>query len=90
MSRKKLVNNTVYPQHIIENFARCLFPDMQAFFASEEGQREYEQWKAEQEKRAAENSAALVIITASSCVALLALIRAVLVHHWENTAVRIW
>ncbi len=60
MSKKKLVNNTIYPQHIIENIARCLFPDMQAFFASEEGQREFAEWKAEQDKkRAADNSVAL-------------------------------
>ncbi len=53
MSKRNLVNNTIYPQYVIENIARCLYPDMQAFFASEEGQREFAEWKAKQEKSAA-------------------------------------
>lgn len=49
--RKKLVNNTSIPQHEIEIIARCIFPDILAFYESEEGQREFAEWKAQQEKK---------------------------------------
>ena len=49
--KKKLVNRTLYPDYVIETVARCLWPDIQAFFESEEGQREFAEWKAEQEKK---------------------------------------
>lgn len=49
--KKKPVNNTPYPDYVIEAVARCLWPDIQAFFESEEGRREFAKWKAEQEKR---------------------------------------
>ena len=47
--RKKLVNDTNIPQHQIEAIARCIFPDILAFYASEEGQREFAAWKAQRE-----------------------------------------
>ena len=47
--KKKLVNNSIYPQHVIESIARCLLPDIIAFYETEEGQREFAQWKAAQE-----------------------------------------
>ena len=47
--RKKLINNTGIPQYKIEAIARCLLPDIQAFYESEEGQREFAEWKARQE-----------------------------------------
>ena len=37
--KKKIVNNTPYPQHAIDAVARCLWPDIVAFFESEEGQK---------------------------------------------------
>ena len=46
--KKKPVNNTPYPDYVIETVARCLWPDIQAFFQSEEGQREFAAWKKEQ------------------------------------------
>ena len=46
--KKKPVNNTPYPDYVIETVARCLWPDIQAFFVSEEGQREFAAWKKEQ------------------------------------------
>ena len=49
--KKKLVNRTLYPDYVIETVARCLWPDIQAFFESEEGQREFAEWKAEQERK---------------------------------------
>ena len=48
--RKKLINNTNIPQHKIEKIARILLPDIQAYYESEEGQREFAEWKAEREQ----------------------------------------
>ena len=44
--RRKLINNSGIPQHEIENIARILLPDILAFYESEEGQREFAEWKA--------------------------------------------
>lgn len=50
MSRKKKpVNNSGIPQHAIESIARCILPDILAFYESEEGQREFQEWKAKRE-----------------------------------------
>ena len=35
--KKKLINNTSIPQQEIEIIARCIFPDILAFYESEEG-----------------------------------------------------
>ena len=48
--KKKIVNNTPYPQHAIDAVARCLWPDIVAFFESEKGQKEFETWKCQQDK----------------------------------------
>jgi len=40
-------HGTRIPRHEIEALARCFLPDIQAFFESEEGKREYEEWKQE-------------------------------------------
>ena len=47
--RKKLINNSAIPQHKIEAIARCLLPDILAFYESEEGQREFAEWKKQRE-----------------------------------------
>ena len=47
--RKKLINNTDIPQHQIETIARCIMPDILAFYESEEGQREFAEWKAQRD-----------------------------------------
>ena len=50
MSRKrKPINNSGIPQHIIESIARCILPDIIAYYATEEGQRQFQEWKAMQE-----------------------------------------
>ncbi len=49
--RKKLINNTNIPQHQIEMIARCIMPDILAFYESEEGQREFAEWKKQQEAK---------------------------------------
>ncbi len=43
--KKKLVNHTNIPPHKIEAIARCLLPDILAYYESEEGQREFAEWK---------------------------------------------
>ena len=52
--RKKLVNKSKIPEHKIEAIARCLLPDIIAYYHSEEGQREFAEWKAQREKEKAE------------------------------------
>lgn len=47
--RKKLINNTAIPQHQIEAIARCILPDILAFYESEEGQMEFANWKKQVE-----------------------------------------
>jgi hypothetical protein len=47
--RKKLINNSAIPQHQIEAIARCIMPDILAFYESEEGQREFAEWKKQRE-----------------------------------------
>ena len=47
--RKKLINNTNIPQYKVEAIARCIMPDILAFYESEEGQKEFAEWKAQRE-----------------------------------------
>jgi len=47
--RKKIINNTNIPQYKVEAIARCIMPDILAFYESEEGQKEFAEWKAQQE-----------------------------------------
>ena len=55
MSRKrKPVNNSGIPQHIIESIARCILPDIIAYYEAEEGQRQFQEWKAMQDAEQAE------------------------------------
>ena len=44
--RKKPVDNSGIPQHEIENIAGILLPDILAYYESEEGRREFAEWKA--------------------------------------------
>ena len=50
MSRKKK-NATGIPDFEIDSLARALLPAIQSLFETEEGQREFENWKAERQKR---------------------------------------
>lgn len=43
-----MANNCGIPKHELEILARHFLPQIQAFFESEEGRKEYEEWKAEQ------------------------------------------
>ena len=44
------------PEHIRKEIARCLLPDIVAYFESEQGQREFAEWKAQQEAEKKEKS----------------------------------
>ena len=47
--RKKLISHTDIPQHKSEAIARCIMPDILTFYESEEGQREFAEWKKQRE-----------------------------------------
>ena len=47
--RKKLIKNTTIPQHQIAAIARCILPDILAFYESEERQREFSERKKQRE-----------------------------------------
>ena len=51
LAKKKKVNDygTGIPQHEMEALARVLLPEIEKFYASEEGQRQFAQWKEEQQ-----------------------------------------
>lgn len=42
--------DTNIPQYEIEVLARCLLPEIQKFFESPEGKKEFEEWKAQRAK----------------------------------------
>jgi len=42
------MTTTKVPDYQIEALARCLLPEIQKFFESDEGKQEFEKWKAEQ------------------------------------------
>ena len=41
---KKYVNNSCLPDHEIEAIVRCIYPDIIAFYETEEGQRGFAAW----------------------------------------------
>lgn len=51
LAKKKKVNDygTGIPQHEMEALVRVLLPEIEKFYASEEGQRQFAQWKEEQQ-----------------------------------------
>ena len=50
MSRRKK-NNTGIPDFEIDSLARALLPAIQAYFETEEGQREFKAWQAERQQK---------------------------------------
>ena len=52
MARKRKINDygTGIPVHEVDALARVLLPKIQAFFESEEGQREFLEWKSQQKQ----------------------------------------
>lgn len=52
MTRRKKTRRSNIPDYELEALARCLLPDMQAYFESDEGKREFAAWQEQQaEKR---------------------------------------
>ena len=51
MAGKRKINDygTGIPYHEVEALARVLLPEIQTFFESEEGQREFAEWKKQRE-----------------------------------------
>lgn len=50
MAKKKLNDHgTGIPLHEVEALARILLPQIRAFFESEEGQKEFAEWKLTQQ-----------------------------------------
>lgn len=43
------------PKEELETIARCFLPDIIAFFESEEGKREFDEWKQQKEKKEKSN-----------------------------------
>ena len=53
MAKNNIFPNTpeyIPPDDALESFARRILPAIQAYYDSEEGQREFEKWKKEKEK----------------------------------------
>lgn len=50
MTKEKAINDygTGIPQHEMEALARVLLPEIEKFYAGEEGQRQFAKWKEEQ------------------------------------------
>lgn len=57
---------SIIPQHEIEILARHFLPQIRAFFATEEGRKEFEEWKAEQEKIKAQHKSNTYILQRDS------------------------
>ena len=69
MGRKhKFVNKTHYPDWAIERLTRSIYDDVLAFFATEEGQAEYEAWEREQEELKKKRAAATKVVAAHSFI----------------------
>ena len=52
MANKKQTDyGTGIPLHEVEALARVLLPEIRKFFESEEGQREFQEWKEQREKQ---------------------------------------
>lgn len=49
-------NRSNIPKHELEILARHFLPQIQAFFESEEGRKEYEEWSAQQAKLTAKKA----------------------------------
>ena len=50
-SAKKKKSESAIPQQDIESLARILLPQIQKYFESENGQREFDEWKKQQKQK---------------------------------------
>ena len=52
MSRKrKAVNHSNLPDHVVESIARIILPDILTYYEREESQREFAEWKKTQAEK---------------------------------------
>ena len=51
MGEDKTEKEIELPQAIVESFARFLVPEIRKFYESEQGQREFAEWEAQQAQR---------------------------------------
>ena len=71
--KKKSINTSPYPDEVIDRLARAFYPAILACWNSEEGQREFAAWQAEQahlaknEKQEAPNGELPVVHIAIVC-----------------------
>ena len=59
MPKNNISQNTpeyIPPDSALESFARRILPAIQAYYDSEEGQREFEKWKRKREEHNNQNS----------------------------------
>ena len=49
MTQRKKQYHPQIPDYELEALARCLLPDMQAYFESDEGKRAFAEWQAQQQ-----------------------------------------
>ena len=50
MKKGKKEDGFQIPNEALERLARCILPEIQKFFESEEGKREFEAWKKNKEQ----------------------------------------
>lgn len=53
--KKKKIKYSDLTEHDLEAIARCFLPDIIALYESEEGQKEFAEWLAQQENKGDEN-----------------------------------
>ncbi len=51
MTQRKKQYHPQIPDYELEALARCLLPDMQAYFESDEGKRAFAEWQAQQQNQ---------------------------------------
>ena len=51
MTQRKKQYHPKIPDYELEAIARCLLPDMQSYFESDEGKRAFAEWQAQQQKQ---------------------------------------
>ena len=51
LTRRKKQYHPKIPDYELESLARCLLPDMQAYFESNEGKRAFAEWQAQRQKQ---------------------------------------
>ncbi len=51
MGKQKTTKKSEIPKHELESLARVLLPEIQKYFESDEGKREFEEWKRQKKEK---------------------------------------